>query len=231
MTTEDLNFADLGELSAGGADLDFADLDTTLEGQDTIERPAVLKRKAKLATLNMMKRQKLQEVLEGIPEPGWTYHVISNGSFDFWTWIPVLVDLLEAEDHQVDDLWGSTWTANRTNIQELYQLGKSGRIKRGHLMTGIYFKRRETAAYATIVEAVRRLGWRYKAHQNHAKINMLAAGPHRIVIEGSANWTSNPRVEQYVISNSPQVFDFHAAWMEEVFQTAKGLKDGQEAQS
>ena len=37
-----------------------------------------------------------------------------------------------------------------------------------------------------------------------------------IVMEGSANWTANPRLEQFTVTNSRPLYDFHREWMEEM---------------
>jgi len=36
-------------------------------------------------------------------------------------------------------------------------------------------------------------------------------------MEGSANFTSNPRLENYIIVNDRALWDFHREWMEGVF--------------
>lgn len=38
------------------------------------------------------------------------------------------------------------------------------------------------------------------------------------MIEGSANFTANPRIEQFIISKSKELFDFHKDWMNEVIR-------------
>lgn len=91
-----------------------------------------------------------------------------------------------------------------------------GRIRKATVLTGLYFKRRETAVYATLVEGLLQRGQRYRALPTHAKISPLGNEEHHIVVEGSANWTGNPQIEQYVITDDPEIYGFHRAWMEEV---------------
>ena len=47
---------------------------------------------------------------------------------------------------------------------------------------------------------------------------LFEAPPDFIVIEGSANFTANPRLEQNVMVNDEDLFRFHAEWMEEMFK-------------
>jgi hypothetical protein len=87
-----------------------------------------------------------------------------------------------------------------------------------NVLTGTYFKRRETAVYAFLLEGIRARGGRFRAFQNHAKVQLIA-NPDRdawYTVEGSANLTSNPRLEQYVITNDRPLWEFHRRWMEEM---------------
>ena len=118
----------------------------------------------------------------------------------------------------VAEFYGSTWTLNRANARELLELMDAGTLGKVAVVTGVYFKRREAAVYTTLVEGLATRGGRYMALENHAKVALLG-NPDTdtwIVVEGSANWTANPRIEQNVVSNDRDLFEFHRAWMESV---------------
>jgi len=159
------------------------------------------------------RRQSLLEIIPEPPAPGEAIHVIGTGRHDFWTFVPQMLDWLG----RTDRLYCSTWTTSRANVTELIELWDTGRIGDLAMLTGIYFKRRETAVYATLLEAIRQRGGRYRAFKNHAKV-LLMANPERDIwlsVEGSANLTANPRLEQYVFANIPDLYRFHRDWMEE----------------
>jgi hypothetical protein len=40
--------------------------------------------------IDATKKQKLAELVPDLPAKGECYHVVSNGDFDDWTWVPVL---------------------------------------------------------------------------------------------------------------------------------------------
>jgi len=48
---------------------------------------------------------------------------------------------------------------------------------------------------------------------SHAKVIALQAGSNYYVVEGSGNLTYNSRIEQYVIDNDKELFDFTRDWM------------------
>jgi hypothetical protein len=195
--------------SPGGQERD------TLE-TDRMPTPRALRRQAKRRFRRHGQRQALTEIIEAPPEPGESIHVISGSKFDFWTWVPVLVDMIG----RAETFYASTWTLNRDTVVELFELCDADKIEPAAVsfVTGIYFKRRETATYATLLAGIRQRGGRYRAFLNHAKVLLLSneAADAWLVIEGSANLTSNPRWEQYVITNDRALYDFHREWFEDM---------------
>jgi hypothetical protein len=103
---------------------------------------------------------------------------------------------------------------SRPNALQLLQLLDDGKIQKATLFSGLYFKRRESAVYATVASGLIDRKQRFLCFENHSKIILLAAGDERIVIEGSANFTANPRVEQNTVTNDRDLYDFHRSWME-----------------
>lgn len=158
-------------------------------------------------------KQQLADVIPAPPAVGESIHVIGTGLYDFWTFVPQMLDWLG----RADELYCSTWTLNRTNAVELMALIDADRIGSISFLTGLYFKRRESAVYAFLLDGIRARGGRYRAFRNHAKVLLmrnLDLGIH-LTVEGSANLTANPRLEQYVITNDPALYAFHREWMEE----------------
>jgi len=186
-----------------------------LEGQMPAGR--VLRRQFKLRFAKMLQQETLAEAIPTPPAPGESIHAISNGKYDFATWIPQMVDWVGT----ADCLYCSTWTLSRPNADDIFALHDAGRIAKGqiHLLTGLYFKRRETATYNYLLDGLLKRGGRYKAFRNHAKVLLIAnnAQGFYLTVEGSANLNANPRLEQYCLTNDRKLYEFHRGWMEEVF--------------
>lgn len=158
-------------------------------------------------------KQNLREVIPEPPAKGESIHAIGTGLYDFWTFVPQFIEWIG----HTARLTCSTWTLSRPNAVELFEIWDTGRIGTADFITGLYFKRRETAVYTMLLEGIRARGGRYRAFKNHAKI-LLLENPDRdawIVVEGSANLTANPRLENYVITNDRGLHAFHHAWIEE----------------
>jgi len=162
----------------------------------------------------VLRCQALAESVPQPPAPGESIHVLSKADYDFWTWVPVLLDRIG----HTRTLWCSTWTVSRQSVVELFEIWDAGQIGTVNFLTGLYFKRRESAVYAMLLNGIRTRGGRYRASKNHAKV-LLLDNPDRdayLTVVGSANLTGNPRVENYVITNDRELHRFHSGWMDEI---------------
>ncbi|HEY3320864.1 MAG TPA: hypothetical protein VGP72_10405 [Planctomycetota bacterium] len=173
-----------------------------------------LKRQAKERFVRGLKRETLKELLPKPPAAGECIHLISNGKFDYYTFVGILLDWLGGS---CDEFYGSTWTMNRNNANDLLALIDAGKIKRATVATGVYFLKREQAVANTILLGLRERGQRFKAWENHAKVLLMTNGQDWYSVEGSANWTANPRTEQNIVLNDRQTYEFHKGWLEEMF--------------
>jgi len=191
---------------------DFAANSSDLE-RDDMPDPAVIRRHLRLTVKNKLQLDKLAEICPEIPAVGESLHLIANGKYDFWTWTPHLVTLMKGH---ASDFYCSTWTMNRKNAVEMLEMFDAGKLGHLNLLTGLYFKRRETAVYATVMEGIQKRRGRYIAFRNHAKVLLLQQGSTFLTVEGSANLTANPRLEQYILTNDRGVYELHQGWMDKM---------------
>lgn len=210
----------------------FPDLLTDLTGlgeddpleSDRMPAPGMYKHKiAKYRQRFIKKTDDLKRVITELPEPGYSYHYISAGAWDFYTVIPVFISLFPGP---IDETYVTTWTMSRDNAYDILKNFDDGKIKKINLLTGIYFKRRETAVYSVLVNGLLKRKQRYVATKNHTKIILMRSETDFLICEGSANLTANPRVEQYVINNDQGLYEFHAAWMDDLLDSEKNKKAG-----
>jgi hypothetical protein len=195
-----------------------------LENDKMPDGRRLLRREIKLEMRMVVKRERAGESLkDGLPGPGESHHVISNALYDFWNVIAEAITKLGG----VAEFYGSTWTMNRQNVLDLMAILDAGKIGKCRMLTGTYFKRRESAVYAQLITGLTVRGQKYVAFNNHTKIALLhrPEGEGRpaawIVFEGSANWTANPRLENYAITNDEALYRFHQGWMDEMLRLSK----------
>jgi hypothetical protein len=114
----------------------------------------------------------------------------------------------------------ATWCCNRRCALDLLELIDAGKIKEMNLIVGLYLKKREQSVFATLANGLIDRGQRLLANECHAKIFSIQHGEKYYTIEGSANWTSNPRIEQFTIIRDKGLHDFHADWIRNAFIVA-----------
>lgn len=197
-------------------DFDWIFGDDSEDELETTRMPesTMLRRESKIKAIQALRREKAKAILTELPQRGESYHIISNGSFDYFNFCPIIIDYLHG---YTEAFYGSTWTMSRYNVNELLGLLDAGKIGRISMMTGIYFKRRESAVYATLLEGLQERHQRFLCFECHAKIMLFNHKNTYIVMEGSANFTANPRLEQNVIIHDKALWQFHKAWMDEMY--------------
>lgn len=168
---------------------------------------------------NKFKKKRVEEVITELPKQGESMHIISNGSFDYFTLVPRIIDLDVAD--YCSEYYFSTWTMSHDHVVQIIDLFDSGYIKQVSALTGEYFKTRESATYAILATWCEQNGQRHFANKNHSKVTLLKMGENYYTIEGSANYTANPRIEQFVLSNHKELYYFHKTWMETLLNGAK----------
>jgi len=159
------------------------------------------------------KRQNIQKLITELPVPGESIHIVSNGSFDYFTVIPHIIELA---GEKVTDFWFSTWTLSIMNVTAMLDLYDRGVFANINALTGDYMKSRESNVYNLLLTGCQKRGQRISSNKNHSKVTLLEIGTDRFIIEGSANFTANPRIEQFILSNHDGLFQFHRGWMDKI---------------
>lgn len=184
------------------------------ETQDMPPESMKLSRVDRKTLVNATKAEQLDDFLTRLPDDNETIHMVSNGKFDYYSFVRIIADRMGT----VDNFYGSTWTMNRDNVRDLLERYDAGQIKKITMFTGTYFKRRETSVYATLLEGLIDRGQRFLCFENHTKIMLFENQDAAYVCEGSANFTANPRMEQNILCRSRKLYEFHREWMEAMLQ-------------
>lgn len=160
-----------------------------------------------------LKLKAARDVLDCLPKKNQCLHVISSGKFDYWTVIKRIIELLNCP---VDEIYLTTWTTKRRYSEDLVDMFDSGKIRKMTFLTGLYFKVRAPDVYSFLAEEFTRRGQKFICADNHAKIAAMFTSGGDICVEGSANFTANPRIEQFTISNDTALANFHKKWIENI---------------
>src|SRR5436190_12616122 len=133
--------------------INFAWLDEQrqLESPNTLDNPLQLRRRTRSRRqLRALRQEKLEQFFLSLPQPGETIHIVSNGSFDYWNFCPVILGLLS----RPAVFYGSTWTMNRSNVLQLLSLFDQRKLLAATMFSGLYFKRREPAVYTALASGL-----------------------------------------------------------------------------
>ena len=146
----------------------------------------------------------LEDILPLEVEQGVSYHVISNGDIDSFSYLMWILRM-----QKVKRLLCSTWCMARLDIEEFHRQIMLGRIGELSFYVGEIFPGSYPEEYAEICEVCRDSGGRVAVFRNHSKVMAGYGEKFGFVIESSANINTNPRTEQTVITINKELADFY----------------------
>ena len=146
----------------------------------------------------------LEEILPNEIEIGASYHFISGGdvdSFSFLQWI--------LRKTKISRCLCSTWCIAKVDIEEFFRQIKLGNIKKMDFYVGEILPGSFPEEYALMSEICRDTGGRIAVFRNHSKVYAGHGDNFSFVIESSANVNTNPRTEQTVVTFDRNLADFY----------------------
>ena len=137
-------------------------------------------------------------------------HIISSDNFGS-------IELLKyyIEHYDIDELIITTWSFNQTfvdlikslNCKIIFYVDKS-------------IKKRKSSLYNQMAQLGIDKKIVLKTHYKlHSKVTLISTNcNNKYVIESSANYSENHRIENYTVTNDKQLFNFHKNWMDEIMK-------------
>jgi hypothetical protein len=132
--------------------------------------------------------------------------------------VPAVLDL--ASPARIDALYVATLGFSKNNVAEMADLLDRGIIGRLSLLCSHYFKGTSKGIYEIAADVMaKRPAARFRSLRTHCKILALRLTDGRTVtIESSANLRSCKNIEQMTVFGHPAVYEFHAGWMNTLFE-------------
>jgi hypothetical protein len=162
-------------------------------------------------TRHHMRRAKAEATLaETLPkrfDESDTWHVISHGDIDALSY---LRHALTGVSH-FDFVLISTWCIASEDMLELQGWLDTGRIDALTLCAGEIFPSQYGDEYELACKLCETYGTRLIIAKNHSKVILASnlADDYHLVLEGSANVNTNPRIEQTSITRSRDLMEFY----------------------
>lgn len=205
MAWDDLPTLDATELAA------FYDeeVDPTRDAAAELKSNRRLVRKA---TKRTFAKAEAARLLERLPAPDESFHCVMAAHVDGWSLVPAVLELCSPA--KLRRLWVATLGFNRDNAIELF--GDRKQIERVEFVCSCYFRSVDVDVYEFVQTGLACRGQRIAAVRSHAKLLLFELTDGRgLVVESSANLRSCRNVEQFCLTHSRALLEFHAAWMEE----------------
>lgn len=163
-----------------------------------------IKRKNRHLTRRAKSEEVLRSVLPDYVDTGDSYHVMSSGDVDSMSFMTFYM-----VNYTFDDVLISTWVIADSDIDNLIDLMKNGRIKKLKLCLGEIYPGTYPAEYSRLLNMRDEFNFQMVVARNHSKIMLMKNSDMDLVIESSANVNTNPRMEQTAIHNDKGLYDFY----------------------
>lgn len=175
--------------------------------------------KNKADAKKLMRKEVAAEIINsfsGLPKPGESYEIVTNGQSNAGGFYETIRDIWG----KVEYLTIATWIVNKDYIDMLFRDLDSGTLQE---MTFLISNRMSQLGKGhgpnfnvLKTQAMAHPRCNFRVANSHAKVFSMTNGNDYITVSGSGNWSENPRIENYCITNDKVKFDFHKAWMLEI---------------
>ncbi|HLP03848.1 MAG TPA: hypothetical protein VK152_00325 [Paludibacter sp.] len=126
-------------------------------------------------------------------------------SFNAFTFIPFCL----SNFGHIDEITLSTYTVSRRIADALIRQYDAGKISKVNIFVSESLKFRMPQVIDHLDSLlITRPGIRIQYGWNHSKITCVRCGENQLVLEGSGNWGENAQYEQYILTNSKQIYEF-----------------------
>lgn len=159
-------------------------------------------------------------LLQTLPEPGETIHLVMRGAFQAFDLFAGLLRL--AYPVRVELCAVATFGFNARTARLMAEQLDSGQIKKACFLGSLMFGHTHPDAYATVREVFTSRGHVCGLARNHAKVIAARLEDGRgFAFAGSANLQRCRNIETFDLAHDRQLADFHLAWILEAAELSK----------
>jgi hypothetical protein len=171
-------------------------------------------------TITQNKRNlRFKEILDkngGLPAKDECLMIKSNGCSDTGSIFQYMID-----QGTCKALYLSTWIISRTNIGYICKHIDNGNIVNLTFIISVRMKQMSggsgRATFNHLIEEFQKRDQvNLKVCNCHAKTFSAQIDDNYYTVTGSGNWTKNPRIENYTVTNDKDIFYFNKDWMSEL---------------
>lgn len=161
--------------------------------------------------------QKIEQV--GIPQKNEQVRIITMKSFNTVAFIELI-----AKKEIIEHLVLVIFAINVEAAQSIINLKRKGQIKKVTLIVSS-IRNAGHKIRSKAVQLFRNNNYKITFVNSHAKISAIKTKSNHYVIEGSGNMSYNGRIEQYIIDNDENLFNFTLNWIQDMKESMKQNAD------
>jgi hypothetical protein len=144
-------------------------------------------------------------------EKGTIYNIVTQKIINPYGFI-----LVACKHAPINHFYIATYSINLKAMEIITNLMDAGLIKKWTLVLNCNMKFKMKGKDVVLLEEEKkRDNFRIIKKYSHAKVTLIEQPNIRLVIQGSGNYSENPKIEQYTICDDQNLFDFHRGWMED----------------
>ena len=174
--------------------------------------------------VNALQSKNAVKEIASLPDLEESLHIICRGNFPLWSIVPAVLKL--SGGATLDALHVATLGFSASNATDLLTMLDAAQVKAVAIVCSVYFERQNPAEYRMMADGLAARSQRIVALRSHAKVIAMALSDgRRFAVESSANLRSCRNLEQITFTQSPDLYAFHAGWIDQVI-TSAGKKKG-----
>ena len=165
--------------------------------------------------MNLIRVSNAAEHLDHLPSPGCAIHAIMKGNYSYADMIPAVLKL--SSPTKIDYLAATTLGFSQKAALQLIDLIDSESVRTIDFICADFFEKADPEICQFTREELTRRGSRFSSARCHAKIILMGLdNGTRYVSESSANIRACRSIEQFALTNDPDLYAFHREWINEL---------------
>lgn len=148
----------------------------------------------------------VRDLMESLPDVGEAFMLFSVGQFNKFSLILWVLGQID----RIDRLTISTYSMTNAMLESLSNLMQSGKVGSVNVIISdsIRYRLPKVAQSLDSMHSAMPDRFMLKYCWNHSKVCLVNTGQLYLTIEGSGNFSDNAALEQYIIINSKQAYEF-----------------------
>lgn len=177
----------------------------------------------KFLTKNKLIIREIENICFSLPKKNEQIRIITQKRFNAFALVSWIIENLP----NIDEIILTTYRIDEFTLRGIEDILNKRKLNKLTIVLSAFFTSTKIKEpFAEKLKELAKNNEKVKAIfcHNHTKIMGVKSDLGCYVIEGSGNLTGNARIEQYIIEESEEIFNFHKSWINELKETHKKVQ-------